>query len=118
MAETMEKKLRLADLYDHYGRLLTPKQQEILDQYCMEDLSLAEISENLEISRQAVYDTVHKVEKQLEEMENSLNLLARHQRRKQLLDEALLLTDRIKKNNPAAVSELAHLQNLITEVLE
>ncbi len=118
MAETMEKKLRLGDLYDHYGRLLTAKQQEILDQYCMEDLSLAEISENLEISRQAVYDTVHKVERQLEEMENSLGLLARHQRRKQLLDQALLLTKAIKENTPAAGVRLVQLQDLITELLE
>lgn len=118
MAETMEKKLRLADLYDHYGRLLTVKQQEILDQYCMEDLSLAEISENLEISRQAVYDTVHKVERQLEEMENSLGLLARHQRRKQLLDQALLLTNEMKEHTPAAGARLVKLQELITELLE
>ena len=119
MAETIEKKLRLADLYDHYGKLLTPKQQEILDQYCMDDLSLAEISENLEISRQAVFDTVRKVEKQFEELEGNLNLLARHQKRKELLDEAVALTDQLKDRIPAAVqNELTRIRGLITEVLE
>jgi len=118
MAETMEKKLRLGDLYDHYGRLLTPKQQAILDQYCLDDLSLAEISENLEISRQAVFDTVRKVEKQLEELESSLNLLSRYQKRKDLLDEALALTNRLTEETPAQRIELIRLRELITEALE
>ncbi len=118
MAETMEKKLRLGDLYDHYGKLLTPKQQEILDQYCMDDLSLAEISENLEISRQAVFDTVRKAERQFEELEGNLNLLARHQKRKNLLDEALKLTTRLMDEIPGNKSELTRLIDIITEVLE
>lgn len=118
MAETMEKKLRLGDLYDHYGKLLTPKQQEILDQYCMDDLSLAEISENLEISRQAVFDTVRKAERQFEELEGILNLLARHQKRKNLLDEALKLTNRLMDEIPDNKPELTRLIDIITEVLE
>lgn len=118
MAETMEKKLRLGDLYDHYGKLLTPKQQEILDQYCMDDLSLAEISENLEISRQAVFDTVRKAERQFEELEGNLNLLARHQKRKNLLDEALKLTNRLMDEIPGKKPELNRLIDIITEVLE
>lgn len=118
MAETMEKKLRLGDLYDHYGKLLTPKQQEILDQYCMDDLSLAEISENLEISRQAVFDTVRKAERQFEELEGNLNLLARHQKRKTLLDEALKLTNRLMDEIPGNNPELTRLIDIITEVLE
>jgi len=118
MAETMEKKLRLGDLYDHYGNLLTSKQQEILNQYCMDDLSLAEISENLAISRQAVFDTVRKVEKQFEELEGNLNLLAKYQRRKILLDEALALALRLADEAPAKSREMARLRDLITEVLE
>lgn len=110
--------MRLGDLYDHYGRLLTPKQQAILDQYCLDDLSLAEISENLEISRQAVFDTVRKVEKQLEELESSLNLLARYEKRKKLLNEALGLTNRLTDELPAQADVLLRLRDLITEALE
>ena len=44
MSESIEKKLLLGNLYDYYARLLTEKQREILDQYCMDDLSLVEIS--------------------------------------------------------------------------
>lgn len=110
--------MRLGDLYDHYGRLLTPKQQAILDQYCLDDLSLAEISENLEISRQAVFDTVRKVEKQLEELENSLNLLARYEKRKKLLNEALGLTNRLTDEKPVQAKVLHRLRDLITEALE
>lgn len=118
MAETMEKKLRLGDLYDHYGRLLTSKQQAILDQYCLDDLSLAEISENLEISRQAVFDTVRKVEKQLEELESNLNLLAKYERRKHLLDEALGLTNQLTDKASGGAAQLVRLRDLITEALE
>lgn len=85
----IEKKMKMADLYDFYGPLLTDKQQEILGQYCMEDLSLVEISENLKISRQAVYDTVRKAEKQMEDLEKRLCLLGRHRIRKKGIETVI-----------------------------
>ncbi len=118
MAETIEKKLRLTDLYDCYGRLLTLKQQEILDQYCMDDLSLAEISENQAISRQAVFDTVRKAERQLEEMETALGLLARQQRRSRLLTEAAALAQTLSDRIPGETEALRALQTLISEAAE
>lgn len=118
MAETIEKKLRLTDLYDQFGKLLTAKQQEILDQYCMDDLSLAEISENLEISRQAVFDTVRKAERQLEEMESALGLLVRQERRRELLDEAAALISRLGATAPDSSETVSRLQALIVEAME
>ena len=52
----MEKDLRYSMLLQIYGNLLTEKQQEVVGLYYDYDLSLAEISENLGISRQAVLD--------------------------------------------------------------
>ena len=48
-------------LIPFYENLLTERQREIIKFYYYEDLSLAEIAENLEISRNAVYDTIRKI---------------------------------------------------------
>jgi len=89
--DLIEKKMRLGDLFVFYGELLTAKQQDILDLYCHNDLSLGEISEDLEISRQAVYDTIRRSEKLLESYEEKLGLMKRfnenEKRMKNLVDE-------------------------------
>lgn len=73
----IEKKMRLGNLFVFYGELLTAKQQDILELYCHNDLSLGEISEDLSISRQAVYDTIRRSEKLLESYEDKLGLMTR-----------------------------------------
>ena len=45
---------RMAMLYDFYGDLLTPRQKEFYDLYYNDELSLAEIAENYDITRQGV----------------------------------------------------------------
>ena len=58
----MEQFLYLSTLFDLYGALLTEKQQECLRLHLFEDFSLSEIGEELGISRQAVYDNIHRSE--------------------------------------------------------
>lgn len=70
-----EEKIKLGDLYDFYGNLLTDKQQEIIKLHCIHDFSLGEISEDLGISRQAVYDTLKRSRKILKSYEEKLRLL-------------------------------------------
>ena len=76
----VETRVELTCLLDFYGPLLTEHRREVLRLYCEEDLSLAEIAEQEAISRQGVHDTVHKAQKQLEEYEEKLGLLARYRR--------------------------------------
>ena len=45
----MDKKVQISILCDLYGKLLTPKQQEFLNDYYNNDLSLSEIAENNQI---------------------------------------------------------------------
>ncbi len=71
------KDLSIAMLYDFYGELLTPKQAQAIDLYYNEDLSLAEIAEPMEISRQGVRDTIKRGEKLLFSMEERLGLVNR-----------------------------------------
>ena len=61
----MDKNIKISMLLDIYGELLTEKQQDILDLYYNENLSLAEIAEEVKVTRQAVRDSIVKGEKKL-----------------------------------------------------
>lgn len=61
----MDKNVQISMLCDIYGELLTDKQRDILDLYYNENLSLAEIAEEVQITRQAVRDSIVKGEKRL-----------------------------------------------------
>ena len=81
----MEQFLYLSTLFDLYGALLTEKQQECLRLHLFEDFSLSEIGEELGISRQAVYDNIHRSEKAMESYEQKLGLAARYSEERQEL---------------------------------
>lgn len=61
----MEKNVKVGMLLDLYGEMLTDKQKDILDLYYNNNLSLAEISEDVGITRQAVRDSIVKGENKL-----------------------------------------------------
>ena len=73
----MAKNLEITVLYDFYGDLLTEKQQEVIELYYNEDLSLAEIAAHSRITRQGVRDSIKRAEAQLLEMEERLGLAKR-----------------------------------------
>ena len=70
----LEKKNFYNSLYQYYGTLFTSKQQEMFESYYVDDFSLSEIAENLNVSRNAVWDTIKKVIEKLEEYETKLKL--------------------------------------------
>ncbi len=73
----MAKNLRMIMLLDFYGEMLTQKQRDFLDFYYNDDLSLAEIAENVGITRQGVRDAIKRAEGQLLEMEARIGFVAR-----------------------------------------
>lgn len=73
----MDKNIKVALLFDFYRNVLTPRQIECVDLYYNEDLSLAEISEHLGITRQGVRDNIVRAEKSLFDIEARLGLAAR-----------------------------------------
>ena len=74
-------------LLDYYGVLLTRHQQDILDEYFNEDLSMNEIADNLQISKSAVQDLIKRSLTQLNEFEKKLKLIARDQKLNKILEE-------------------------------
>ena len=71
----MDKNIKMSILCQIYGKLLTEKQYQVLDDYYNNDLSLSEIAENLNITRQAVRDNIKKGENKLFEYEEKLGFM-------------------------------------------
>ncbi len=78
----MSKNLEMCRLLDLYGSLLTEKQFDIMDFYYNDDLSLGEIADHYEISRQGVHDAIKRGDESLIEYEQKLGLLKAEQERK------------------------------------
>ncbi|WP_164669030.1 putative DNA-binding protein [Virgibacillus doumboii] len=90
----LEKTTRINYLFDFYQTLLTPKQRSYMEMYYLEDYSLGEISELLEVSRQAVYDNIRRTEAMLESYEEKLRLYDKFQQRTDILDKMNEVTNR------------------------
>lgn len=73
----MAKNLSAGVLLDFYGELLTEKQQRALDLYYNEDLSLAEIADDMQVSRQGVRAFIKDGEEHLNEFEEKLGMRRR-----------------------------------------
>lgn len=87
MESSLEKKQRVIALMDCYEDLLTAKQQEYLVAYYNDDLSIGEIAEEFSVSRNAVFDMVKKAVKAMENYEEKLQLVAKHEQRMALIEK-------------------------------
>lgn len=90
-------------LLDFYGNLLTEKMRTTLDMYLNDDLSLAEIAEEEEISRQGVHDKVKRCLTQLNGYEQKLGLVKRFLEQKESVTEAIDLIDNKKYDDARKV---------------
>ncbi len=70
----MEEIIYYNELYDCYKRLLTEKQQNYFEDYYFSNLSLSEIAENYNVSRNAVHKQLQITINKLKEYEEKLNL--------------------------------------------
>ncbi|MBQ6373135.1 MAG: DNA-binding protein [Clostridia bacterium] len=91
----MAARVALNYLLDFYGPLLTPHRQELMRLYCEEDLSQQEIAEQLDITRQGVFDAIAKSKRQLMEYERKLGLVARYQAQAEAAKDCLAALDRL-----------------------
>jgi len=70
----MENREYICILFDYYGDLLTDKQIKYFQDYYFENLTLSEISENNNVSRNAVHKTIKETEEKLLFYEDKLKL--------------------------------------------
>ena len=94
----MEKRFEISILFDFYGELLTEKQRDIMDLYFNNDLSLSEIAEINDTSRQAIHDTIKRCEKALLVYEEKLKLSNKNHLLKETLNKILSELDYLEIN--------------------
>ncbi len=100
----MSKDLKKAEYFVLYRPLFTQRQQNTLDMYYIDDLSLSEISKEIGITRQGVFNCIDKSEERLDELEDALGLF---RKRGELNDTVDQLKALIKSGKKKAAMELA-----------
>lgn len=83
----MDKEIYLCSLYDYYHELLTDKQKDYFEDYYFNNLSLAEIAENNETSRNAIHKQIKDVENKLLGYEDKLKLCEKYQELKEIIKD-------------------------------
>lgn len=96
---------RMAMLYDFYGDLLTTRQKEFYDLYYNDDLSLSEIAENYDITRQGVRDIIVRAERALEDIEEKTGLIQRYHRTRAALSSLRDLCQQVLELNEERFSD-------------
>jgi predicted DNA-binding protein YlxM (UPF0122 family) len=91
-----EKNLEMSFLLDFYGDVLSERRRAVMTMYYNEDLSLAEIADEIGISRQGVRDLIKKSEEELTLFEEKLGLAKKFASFKALADELETL---LRKSN-------------------
>lgn len=95
----MEKHIEISMLVEIYGKLLTEKQYQVISDYYNEDLSLSEIAENNNISRQGVRDIIKKGESKLFEYEEKLQIMKKIQENEKTIQLILSQLSKIQDNS-------------------
>ena len=109
-----EKNLNIGYLLDFYGEILTERKRSVLDMYYNEDFSLAEISEEIGISRQGVRDIIKKAEEELIFLEERLGLSKKMELLEKKTEEIIALSRKIGVPNELSVA-LDELKNLVEQ---
>lgn len=120
----LEKLVEIGLLFEQYKMLLTDKQREIVSLYYNEDYSLGEISENLNVSRQGIYDTLKRSEKILKDYEAKLGLVKKSKEREKITQDIYNKVVDIKQdllqNRDCAnlIPRLENIEDLCREMLK
>ena len=90
-------------LLDFYGELLSERKQSVLALYYNEDFSLAEIADEIGISRQGARDLIKKAEEELRHFEEKLGLVERFEEAKHRIANIRTLSE--GKDLPEALTD-------------
>ncbi len=89
-------------LLDYYGDLLTEHQLKILNDYFVEDLSMAEIAEINDVSKSAISDLINRSINQLNDYESKLMLI----KQAKLIDSLIEKMDNDSRIDKKYIKEL------------
>ena len=95
----MDKISEVTLLLDFYGQLLTKRQYEIFELHYNNDLSLAEIAEQLNISRQGVFDSIKRGKTLLYQMEEKLGLVKKFLAHKKKAEGLLMYLSELERES-------------------
>ncbi len=94
-------------LFDYYGDMLTERQRMCLDLRYNQDLSLAEIAEELGVSRQGIHDNIIRAEAHLQKMEAKTGCVRRYLQSRAAMQKILESVQDLKNHSDPAVREVA-----------
>lgn len=107
----MAKNLHEGVLLDFYGELLTGKQKRALELYYNEDLSLAEIAEEMQVSRQGVRAFIKQGEAHLAEFEEKLGLSERFSLISKLAKAAKMAAGEVPQSKEKLIKIIEEIEN-------
>ncbi|MGM0502197.1 MAG: YlxM family DNA-binding protein [Bacillota bacterium] len=111
---SIDRVVKIGKLFEFYGSLLTDRQQEFIELYYYHDLSLGEIAEEQDISRQAVYDNLKRSEQALEEYEQQVELVKYYDNIQSQIDKLEKVTESLESK--LTDEEDAKLQRVIAQL--
>lgn len=111
----MDKKIEISMLCQIYGKLLTEKQFDYINDYYNNDLSLSELAENYNITRQAARDNIKKGENKLFEYEEKLNVMKKTMEQEEKI--AIVLSEIAKIQSKSSDKEVGKILEHIHNVL-
>ena len=99
--------LEMTLLFDYYGDLLTARQKECFDLRYNQDLSLTEIAEQLQVSRQGVHDNLSRAEALLRNMEAKTGCVRRDMQYRYANEKIRCAADKLLHSEHADTRSLA-----------
>lgn len=112
----LDEIIYLSMLYDFYGELLSDHKKQIFEDYVLNDLSLSEIAEHMNISRQGVHDIVKRCTQELKDYEDKLSLLKKFTKIKDMLGSIKDLCCQITESND--LDKLREIKTLADDILK
>lgn len=100
--------LHMALLFDYYGDLLTDRQRMCFDLRYNQDLSLAEIAQELNVSRQGVHDNLSRAEALLQNMEDKTGCVRRDLANRKAMQRIAAAAGILAQHTDESVSDLAN----------
>ena len=112
----LDELIYLSMLYDFYGELLPDNKKQVFEDYVLNDLSLSEIAEHMNISRQGVHDIVKRCTQELKDYEEKLSLLKKFSKIKDMLESIKDLCYKISETGE--IDKLHEIAALADDILK